>query len=153
MEWANAANAADALCLLLILFLHFVELVCEVHVSCCFQRERHQAMRSNEKVQKDTKSRKKEATKTQHDRSNRSNKRNKGQVHHTLAAAFVGVGQILFLKMQGLTCLFSFRTHHHRKGCHGCCLGCQSVEKFLFFSTSLETCNRKSFENTVRTSP
>lgn len=95
----------------------------------------------------------KKSNKTQHDRSNRSNKRNKGQVHHTLAAAFVGVGQILFLKMHGLTCLFSFRTHHHRKGCHGCCLGCQSVEEFLFFSTSLETCNRKSFVNTVRTSP
>lgn len=149
MEWVDAADAADALCLLLILFLHFVELVCEVHVSWCSQRERHQATRSNEKVQKAEK----KSNKTQHDRSNRSNKRNKGQVHHTLAAAFVGVGQILFLKMHGLTCLFSFRTHHHRKGCHGCCLGCQSVEEFLFFSTSLETCNRKSFVNTVRTSP
>jgi len=99
VAWVDAAHAADALCLLLILFLHFVELVCEVHVSWCFQRERHQATRSNEKVQKAEK----RSNKTQHDRSNRSNKRNKGQVHHTLAAAFVGVGQILFLKMHGLS--------------------------------------------------
>ena len=72
----------------------------------------------NIKQQEATKSRKK--TRRNATTNNRSNKRNKGQVHHTLAAAFVGVGQILFLKMHGmhgLTYLFSFRTHHHRKGC------------------------------------